>query len=320
MMETQHKTLKPLLQHWKLTFEKVRHDLAITGSPERCLSRIVIEDKQRRLFILEEISPHNVKRKEEIAGILCSLALQGLPAVHPSLPNTSKKFITEHYNRFWTVRPYIEGATLQRPEYVYDGWRGSPAAAFLKELKAKSVFITDVRTPSFSIVAFIAEFLERVEKHNKELIHRITPFIEFLDTDFFAAHDKLPFCFCHGDYHPMNIVWSEDAILSVIDWEFSGYKPEIYDMSLLIGCIGMEDPAALTGPFVKHFLQGLAHACSPFSLRYIFEFVLALRFAWLSEWLRNKDKEMIELEIDYMALLLREKPFLKDAWARCLSA
>jgi len=35
--------------------------------------------------------------------------------------------------------------------------------------------------------------------------------------------------FCHGDYHPMNIIWSADDIKCVIDWEFSEYKSEIYD-------------------------------------------------------------------------------------------
>jgi aminoglycoside phosphotransferase (APT) family kinase protein len=38
-----------------------------------------------------------------------------------------------------------------------------------------------------------------------------------------------PVAFCHGDYHPMNIIWSADDIKCVIDWEFSEYKSEIYD-------------------------------------------------------------------------------------------
>lgn len=320
MMNPYSEPLEPILQHWELTFNNVREDLPIEGSPERCLSRTVIVDQGNRLFILEEIAPRNVGRKEEIAGILATLSSQGLATVHPCLLNTSGRFLAEHNARFWSVRPYIEGACLERPQYVYDGWRGAAAARFLKDLKEASEGLPLGTTLPFSIVAFIADFLKRMESHNRELLPRMAPILEFLDAKFFAAHDKLETALCHGDYHPLNVVWSENAVLSVIDWEFCGFKPEIYDMALMIGCIGMEDPAALTGPFVEQFLHGLAGLYSPFSLQYLFEFVLAVRFAWLSEWLRKKDTEMVELELDYMTLLLREKSLLQEVWSRCLAA
>jgi homoserine kinase type II len=44
------------------------------------------------------------------------------------------------------------------------------------------------------------------------------------------------------------------------------------------------------------------------------EFIVALRFAWLSEWLRRKDSEMIGLELDYMRLLIDNKNSLQKAW------
>jgi len=43
------------------------------------------------------------------------------------------------------------------------------------------------------------------------------------------------------------------------------------------------------------------------SWRYLVEFIVALRYAWLSEWLRQKDTEMISLELDYMRLLIENK-------------
>lgn len=44
------------------------------------------------------------------------------------------------------------------------------------------------------------------------------------------------------------------------------------------------------------------------------EFVIALRFGWLAEWLRKKDEEMIELEAVYMRLLCDNREKLKAAW------
>ncbi len=316
-MNTLTETLNSLIQSWDLTFKNMRDDLTISGSPERCLSRMVIEDDRKCLFILEKISPQNIARKGEIAETLSVLSHEGLEAVHPYLMNTSKFYITRHENHFWILKPYIEGVSLERPAYVHDGWRGRTMAAFLIELKERShgIILDDGRN-LFSITAFIADLLKRIEKHDKELLPEIAPVIECLDGEFFAAHNRLPIGFCHGDYHPLNIIWSKDSILSVIDWEFSGYKAEIYDLALLMGCIGMEDPAALTGPFIQELLRGLENVYAPLSLQYLFEYIVAIRFAWLSEWLRNadQDQEMIALEIDYMTFLMQAQGCLKDAW------
>ena len=54
-----------------------------------------------------------------------------------------------------------------------------------------------------------------------------------------------------------------------------------------------------------------AEIFSLLSWQYFVDLVITLRFAWLSEWLRKKDTEMIELEIDYMFLLLDNKEVLE---------
>ena len=130
------------------------------------------------------------------------------------------------------------------------------------------------------------------------------------------AYEKLPVAFCHGDYHPLNIIWSADDIKCVIDWEFSGYKSEIYDAANLIGCVGVEDPQSLTGDLIKSFIADMKEAeiISKTSWKYLVEFIIALRFAWLSEWLRRSDTEMIRLELDYMRLLIENKRSLQKGW------
>ena len=44
------------------------------------------------------------------------------------------------------------------------------------------------------------------------------------------------------------------------------------------------------------------------------DFIVALRFAWLSEWLRKSDKDMIKLEQVYMLLLIENKEKLMHSW------
>jgi len=88
------------------------------------------------------------------------------------------------------------------------------------------------------------------------------------------AYEKLPVAFCHGNYHPLNVIWSTDNIKCVIDWEFCGYKSELYDVANFIGCIGVEDPKSLTGDFVKGFIADMKESkiITKASWMYLLEF------------------------------------------------
>jgi homoserine kinase type II len=121
-----------------------------------------------------------------------------------------------------------------------------------------------------------------------------------------------------GTLHPINIIWGNRSIRAVIDWEFCGTKPEIYDLANLLGCLGVENPQSLDGPFVHQVIRRMR------TIRRILwpelgalpDMMLAIRFAWLSEWLRKDDLPMIRLEADYMALLLEHRswPAGGTAW------
>jgi len=95
-----------------------------------------------------------------------------------------------------------------------------------------------------------------------------------------------------------------------------GIKPEIYDAANLVGCIGIENPEGLTGELACDFIAALKDAglISDINREVFTEFVIAVRFAWLSEWLRHKDREMIELETVYMNLLTDNSGMLKNTW------
>ena len=135
---------------------------------------------------------------------------------------------------------------------------------------------------------------------------RYRPFVDHLEEQLFPIHDRLPIRFCHGDLHPINIIWGKASIRAVIDWEFCGIKPEIFDLANLLGCLGMEDPQSLTGPFVNRLIRRLRRPdiFSDQSWDALPDLMLAIRFAWLSEWMRKDDEPMIRLEADYMSLLV----------------
>jgi homoserine kinase type II len=311
------KTLSRAAGEWNLDIRNIRRDISIQGSPERCELRFVIECKNDRLYLIESIFDTDIDHKLEIISCLDFLSGKGLSKVNKYISTLGKGYIVSSDDRFWQLSLFVEGETLRRPEYAFEKWRGKILADFLIELKEKSEkipFFTG-RAP-FSIKNYIYRLISQIKEHDPEVVSGIEPVILFLEKRFMKIHDVMPVSFCHGDFHPLNIIWSENSIKAVIDWEFLGIKPEIYDAANLVGCIGIEDPEALTGELAGDFLAALKESgfISGICWEYFAEFVIALRFAWLSEWLRHKDREMIELETTYMNMLCDNPETLYKAW------
>jgi homoserine kinase type II len=303
-------------RQWRLSVRRVRRDLQIAGSPDRCELRLVIECDSGRLYVLESLFEADASRKREIIACLNFLSEKGLKSVVPYLRSENGGYIVDSGSRLWQLSSFVRGIPLVRPEYVWDGWRGEAMADFLIQQNALSGDIPYLKKLSvFSITDYIQKLIPQIQAHAPQVLTGIAPVIRFMGERFMKAHDRLPVSFCHGDFHPLNVIWSTGGIHAVIDWEFMGIKPEIYDAANLIGCIGVEDPKALLGNFVRRFILKLKQSrwFSSASWDVLIEFVIAIRFAWLSEWLRHEDREMIALETDYMNLLADNACMLKKA-------
>jgi len=277
----------------------------------------VVAAADKRLFVLEKIPSRAFGRKRRIAATLQWWVDKGLPQVVGYLPDADGETISlisqGHWHGLWQLCPYVEGVPLERPDYAMDGWRGDATATFLiclHDIRARHPLAED--TPPFSIAAYSRDLFATLTDRHPEIAAQYRPFMDHLEKHFFPVHDRLSTGFCHGDFHPLNIIWGEKRIRAVIDWEFCGTKPETYDLANLLGCLGMEDPQSLTGPFAGGLIQRLkkANIFSDTSWETLPDLMLSLRFAWLSEWLRKSDRPMIRLEADYMALLLRHRATL----------
>lgn len=302
---------------WGLNAVSIRNDLAICGSPQRSEFRCVVECADHGLVLMEHIRAQDREKKQAIIDRLDFLARQGLRDVHPYLRNREGGHLVRMEGRLWQATPFIPGIPLDRLGYVFDGWRGRVMADFLINLrKASRGMPQDLSTKPFSILHYIDTLLGQIKTREPGLFDRLVPVRAFLQEHLSHVHDLLPVAFCHGDYHPLNMIWSDSSIQGVIDWEFSGTKPHNYDAATLIGCIGMENPDALTGPLMMEFIRNLkaSRILSEASRQVLVEMIIAVRFGWLSEWLRNRDTEMIELETVYMRLLMDHADGLKALW------
>lgn len=278
---------------------------------------MVIEDKSGSLWLIEKIPTPLYRRKHQIQELLLWLSHNGMRQVANYLPDQEGNRLISEEKTWWQISPYISGIPLDRPAYVMEEWRGPLMADFLLEFKScNQALLSRGRSDVFSIMSYISSLMDTIRRFDPELIEPLDPIVTHLNATLAPYIDKLPIHLCHGDYHPLNIIWGEKDIRCVIDWEFFGFKQEAYDAANMVGCLGMEDPVALSGPLVRSFLGRLLAAgfMSDAGWRHFHSLLLAIRFGWLSEWLRKKDLEMIQLELTYMYLLMDNREQIEAGW------
>lgn len=305
------------LERLGLAFLRTRPDLPLAGSPERCLERLGVESGDGRVWVAERHPLAMAGRKQQIAEAAAFLAGR-LPEVKPWLAFAPGRFVDERSDGAWQVSPYVPGVPLDRPAYAFEGWRGEALADLLIRFRAAAAGLPGLESaPPFTLAGFVRDLFGKVRDRRRPLFERLYPALLRLERELFPALAAVPAAFCHGDFHPLNVVWSASGINALIDLEFCGFRPETYDAAMLVGCLGMEAPRSLRGGLVRTLLArlraGAGYAGEGWAL--FPDLVLALRFAWLSDWLRRDDREMIELEAVYIDLLLENREALEKAWA-----
>jgi homoserine kinase type II len=291
-----------LFLNWGLTFSRLRLDLAISGSPERCLLRHVVEDADGSLWLLEQLRPGQAVRREALGCLLESLAERGLTGLAPYRHTTDGQFACRDWGRSWQLSPFILGEPLVQPDYLGDSAKSDSLGAWMAALREAS---TGLPVPDglflLDLPAYVTDLLARMARARPDVHTRASRLVPAL-TEFFEAYALLPRALCHGDVHPLNVIWGEFGILAVIDWEFAGLRPEIYDLANCLGCVGIEGDGGFDSPFAQALLsRSQAEGLLPDDqVRWLPTMILATRFGWLSEWLRRRDEEMIGLELAYM--------------------
>ncbi len=302
---------------WDIEPVKVHRSVEISGSPERSELRFVIEGEGQKRYVIESIQNKDLEIKKEIVVRIDELKSQNLHGINPYIKTEKQNVIESFMGRNWKLSRFIDGCDLNRPEYVFDKWRGKVLAEFLIQLRRVSEESNILsQGPVFSLKKYVIKLSGEIKKFNPKIVNNLEPVFEYLDAGFMLNHDKLSKAFCHGDYHPVNVIWGSSELKAVIDWEFCGIKAEIYDAANLLGCLGIEQPDSLVGPFAIEFIEQLKNTgiFSEFSWHNLVSFIVALRFAWLAEWLRRDDTEMIELELVYMKILVDNEKNLKEIW------
>jgi len=283
-------------------------DNELYGAPSRAADRVLISDRYGNMFIIEKHHFWNRDKKEKMAENIEILAINDIHESVPYLKNGFNQFVTEFDNRCWMMIPFIENVPLKRPDYLNSAEMGKNAAGILLKIynASSSIRMNDV-SGDFSFIVHVHNLIDKIRRSCPDLYIRTTDVVNVVENRFIEVVTSSKIIFCHGDFHPLNILWENESVKSVIDWEFSGYRPILTDIANILGCAGFEDSAAFERDFVKEFLKTIENSgfLSEKQLRDLNVFIIGFRFAgWLNEWINDKDEELMEREICYLNFLL----------------
>jgi hypothetical protein len=324
-------TALDLLPHFGLEPGRLAPEHPLPGSPERAIERFGVEDAAGRAWMLERIPPAQAPRREELGGLLAGLARHpALAALIPAYRPVSSLEAAADAPRYvlrsdeaplagcWQISPFVTGTRLLRPEYLDHDWRGQAVARAILALHRAGAELPRLPEPPQPCLAVFRDALfAAVARHAPELLPRLAPAQAAL-AELAQAQEAVPRALAHGDLHPLNIIWGAEParpLLGLIDWEFAGTRPRLYDAANCIGCAGFEHPSGLARGFVMGLVRELRDGGLPGpELGLLPLFVLVTRLGWLSEWLRKQDADMLGMELDYLDILLGEEENLAALW------
>lgn len=278
-------------------------------SPAGVEERYLLTCSNQKLYVLEGFQPSLLFEKERVAIILEELDNRKQVPVIPMIKSINKNYFVPFNNLFWQLREYRTGDRLPRPEYAGDGWRGAAAADLIKQISSIDRISTDLVLPEFPMAGFIGNFKKKLKNKNPEILEKKGYLFDKLENEILKRVHKLPVKFSHGDFHPLNIIWGGKKVKAVLDWEFSGLRPIGFDAANFIGAVGFENPDLLGSKLVETMLDNLIKSdYLNNEITEIFkEMIIITRLMWLSNWLRQNEREMIHLELEYLNLLEKLK-------------
>lgn len=294
-------------QLWHLTFRKFRDDLAISGSPNRTLRRLLFEDISGRIYLLEEYDIRKKAAQSAQNRILEFFRDQHLSGITPALQADRGEPGVTFQRSYWQIRPWVDADPPDRKRLGLDTALARQWADFLLDMKKISTIpgMPPAYGNRFTFAGYMPRLAAFTRREMPEFLDELTAILRRLQP-FLDREPGMTAMFAHGDFHPGNILLKNGRIAGVIDWEFLGWKCAGYDLALLLGCLGMDNPEWLDGPAVRTLQDHL------FRNSYMPEaawedlplLMAAIRLGWFGEWVDLQDRPMARQELDYIRFLL----------------
>ncbi len=285
-------------------------NVALNGSPNRTVTRFALEAAGRRFIAEGFAASKQVKQARQLAALEFFQA-RGLPGIHPFLRTPDGAPGVADEKLFWQLRPYVDCDPLPREQLGVEADFARIWGDFLLALKrvGEDPAVPELPNDRFFFAGYIPTLRDFVGRKLPEFQADLAEICEQLHP-FLRLEFDYPAMLAHGDFHPGNLLLAHGEISAVIDWEFLGRKSAGYDLALLIGCLGMDDPAWLTGVTVRSLIHRLREAdyLPEIAWEHLPELVVATRLGWLGEWVDLGERDLAAQEIALIRRILAEDP------------
>lgn len=291
---------------WNIAFKERCPDVDIAGSPNRSVARFVFADNSGKRYIAEKFS-YNKKNKQIRQNIFLEyIASSGFDAVKPWIRTADDSHGVDSDDGYWQIRPFVDADPLPRKTLAFESFYRDAWKCVLLQLKNFSEDKDAPEPPNgrFLFSLYVPTLISFVHDKMPDIAHQLIDLMPEFD-HFFSVEADLPTALAHGDFHPGNILLDGGKLSAVIDWEFLGRKVAGYDLALLTGCLGMDNPAWLVEGAVAELKRDLAASkyLPDEAAEFFPDLVAATRLGWLGEWVDLNDHDMAEREIYFLKLL-----------------
>ncbi len=213
---------------------------------------------------------------------------------------------------FYEIQEFIEGSYFQHTKLAHL----QEAAIKLGNYHAcvqgfKPLELQDTGTlydPAF-LTGYLAELKDSLGGERDVLMQQIVQELETHAKDLticFDKHDDLPHLFIHGDYHAGNLIFDDNHIVGVVDYDKACWQPRVVEVAEALIYFSSPRPGHLKHlvysgflewdkftRFLRYYLQGIGSEAEDMVLRK--NEVLALpdyiRCIWLCNALRDVHKK-----------------------------
>jgi homoserine kinase type II len=306
----------PILRNWRVD-AVAAEEVDANRRNRRLIASFLISDANSAKWLLDEIQEDQYEKFLRLAECLENLKERGIKQVQAYEHNTLGQFVTFYSGRLYMLRPQPKGSSLTHSQWLADRAKIGAFVDFLAQLKSTSAALPHLPAiDGKSIIDYIRRTTDTFQRHRPELAERLSPILKHLEATLFITLPTTRLSLCHSNLVDENLHWTGSELSGVSGWEFCDMKNEAYDAALVAGCIGFDDPDRLVDDPAQPLIGSLNSlmAWEAESWASFYDLMIAIRFGWLSKWMRINDEKTRDKEVLYMNYLVTQRDFIRRTW------
>lgn len=198
----------------------------------------IITSRDNKKYVLKE--QENLERIKSEAGLLSYLR-EEIPIAAP-IKTKNNKYYSEYENKYYILYPFLEGENFEdhysknsRREAKLLGETIGDLHSVLKKIKYEEC-------KTFNLVKDVTNWSKDIIEKNKDLFdyNFVMEIIKSFQEEFIPIYDLLPKHIIHRDIHPANILFKDNRLSGIVDFELTVKGVRIFDpcycsTSILVG-------------------------------------------------------------------------------------